>query len=106
MGKYTIDSGADLVIGNHPHWVQPVELYKGKLITYAHGNYIFDQMWSDETKIGVLGKYTFYENQLIDVEYIPIKIEYYGQPYVLNGVDKEKILESMKEESIILSGRN
>ena len=52
-----IDSGADLIIGNHPHWVQAVEVYKGKYITYAHGNYIFDQMWSYETRVGVIGKY-------------------------------------------------
>lgn len=45
LGKFTIDSGADVVIGNHPHWIQPLEVYKGKVITYAHGNYIFDQMW-------------------------------------------------------------
>jgi len=50
LGHFTIDQGADIVIGNHPHWIQPIEIYKGKLITYAHGNFIFDQMWSEETK--------------------------------------------------------
>jgi len=25
-------------------------VYHGKLITYAHGNFIFDQMWSEETR--------------------------------------------------------
>src|SRR3984893_4740510 len=42
IGHLAIDDGADLVIGNHPHWVQPVEIYKDRLITYAHGNFIFD----------------------------------------------------------------
>ncbi|MBP9719026.1 MAG: CapA family protein, partial [Candidatus Levybacteria bacterium] len=37
LGHVSIDAGADLVIGNHPHWIQPIEFYKGKLITYAHG---------------------------------------------------------------------
>jgi poly-gamma-glutamate synthesis protein (capsule biosynthesis protein) len=43
-----IDRGADMVIGNHPHWVQPVEAYKGKLIVYSMGNFIFDQEFNDE----------------------------------------------------------
>jgi hypothetical protein len=38
-----IDSGADFVLGDHPHWIQTTESYKGKLIVYSMGNFIFDQ---------------------------------------------------------------
>lgn len=38
-----IDGGADVVLGDHPHWVQSTEAYKGKLIVYSMGNFIFDQ---------------------------------------------------------------
>lgn len=103
LGHYTIDAGADLVIGNHPHWVQPVEIYKGKLITYAHGNYVFDQMWSEKTKQGVIGRYTFYDKQLVAVEYLPVQIEGYGQPYFLEGEKKQAILDDMHAQSILLS---
>ena len=37
-----IDAGADLIIGHHPHVVQPIEIYKGKYICYSLGNFIFD----------------------------------------------------------------
>lgn len=43
-----IDNGADVVLGNHPHWVQPTEAYKGKLIAYSMGNLIFDQEFSPD----------------------------------------------------------
>ena len=36
-----IDAGADLIIGHHPHCVQPVEIYKGKHIYYSLGNFYF-----------------------------------------------------------------
>lgn len=36
-----IDAGADLIIGSHPHVLQPVELYKNKLIVYSLGNFCF-----------------------------------------------------------------
>jgi Bacterial capsule synthesis protein PGA_cap len=39
-----IDAGADVVIGAHPHVMQEVEEYKGKLIFYSLGNFIFDQI--------------------------------------------------------------
>jgi poly-gamma-glutamate synthesis protein (capsule biosynthesis protein) len=32
LAHKAVDAGADLIIGNHPHWIQPVEFYKGKLI--------------------------------------------------------------------------
>jgi len=95
-----IDAGADLIIGNHPHWVQGVELYKNKFITYAHGNYIFDQMWSQETREGVLGKYIFNENGLKSVKFVPIIIDNYSQARFADEIEATKILNRMK-----LSGR-
>ncbi len=99
MAHLVIDAGADLIIGNHPHWVQGVELYKGKYIAYAHGNFIFDQMWSDETRIGVIGRYTFYDRELVKVDYIPILIEDYGKPVPMQGKDAQAVLDKMKEAS-------
>src|SRR5574341_129523 len=52
VGHALIDSGADMIIGAHPHWVQPVEEYHGGLIFYSLGNFVFDQMWSPETRRG------------------------------------------------------
>ena len=43
-----IDAGADMVIGNHAHWIQSTEAYKGKLIVYSMGNFIFDQQATPE----------------------------------------------------------
>lgn len=103
LAHLAIDSGADLIIGNHPHWIQPVEIYKNKMITYAHGNFVFDQMWSQKTKEGVLGKYTFFDKQLIDIEFFPIEIRDYGQPNFVKGDQKENILEEMKNESLKLN---
>ena len=36
-------SGVDSVIADHPHWVQDAEAYRGKLIVYSMGNFMFDQ---------------------------------------------------------------
>jgi len=106
IGHLAIDDGADLVIGNHPHWVQGVEVYKGKLITYAHGNFIFDQMWSQETREGVVGRYTFYGTQLIRVDYRPVLISDYAQPAWLDEAQGEgrTILQRMEHSSHLIAG--
>lgn len=41
LAHWLIDNGSDLVIGHHPHCIQPVEQYKGKYIFYSLGNALF-----------------------------------------------------------------
>ncbi len=36
-----IDAGADLVIGGHPHVLQPMEYYGGSVIVHSLGNFLF-----------------------------------------------------------------
>lgn len=43
-----VNGGADVVLGDHPHWIQSTEAYKGKLIVYSMGNFIFDQQSNAE----------------------------------------------------------
>lgn len=105
IAHLAVDAGADLIIGNHPHWVQAVELYKGKLIVYAHGNFIFDQMWSYETRVGVIGRYTFYDRVLARAEFIPVLIENYAQPVPLVGEEAQAVLDRMKTASEELAQR-
>ncbi len=58
-----IDAGADMVIGAHPHIVQPLETYKEKPIFYSLGNYIFDQYFSYDTTHGIaLGLHLEHKN--------------------------------------------
>jgi poly-gamma-glutamate capsule biosynthesis protein CapA/YwtB (metallophosphatase superfamily) len=105
IGHLAIDLGADIVIGNHPHWYQGVEVYKGKLITYAHGNFVFDQMWSEETREGVIGTYTFYGTQLVAASWKPVRSYDYGQPVFMNANDSASTLQTMEAASDTLATR-
>jgi gamma-polyglutamate biosynthesis protein CapA len=49
-----IDYGADIIIGHHPHVIQPIERYKNGIIIYSLGNFIFDFLFSKEFKLGML----------------------------------------------------
>lgn len=43
LARRLIDSGADLIVGHHPHVVQPMEIYNGKHIIYSVGNFLLSQ---------------------------------------------------------------
>ena len=52
LAQAAVDAGAKLVIGHHPHVIQPVEKYGNGLIAYSLGNFVFDQNFSQETMQG------------------------------------------------------
>jgi poly-gamma-glutamate synthesis protein (capsule biosynthesis protein) len=53
LGHQFVDAGADLIIGSHPHVIEPMEKYNGKRIYYSLGNFIFDQYFSEDTRNGL-----------------------------------------------------
>lgn len=80
LARKFIDEGADLVIGTHPHVVQPMEEYKGKRIYYSLGNFIFDQYFSPETKKGLAVRAKIDpEDNSIDFMDIDLSLETSGQ---------------------------
>ena len=80
-----IDAGADMVIGNHPHWVQSVEIYKGRPIWYALGNFTFDQSWSESTLEGVSLEITFRGGALVQARMNPHVLVKASQPNLLDA---------------------
>lgn len=45
-----IDNGADLIVGSHPHVIQPIEIYKEKEIVYSLGNFCYGGNKSPENR--------------------------------------------------------
>lgn len=89
-----IDTGADLVVGSHPHVIEDAEVYKNKPIFYSLGNFIFDQNFSTETQTGLVIDGKFTKSQLT-LNLIPIKIDHY-KPTLMTGVDPLKIINQLR----------
>lgn len=96
-----IESGADVVLGNHSHWIQPAEYYQDKLILYSHGNFIFDQMWSEKTREGMISTLIFEKSELVGVDFSPTYIVDYGKATVPSEERSNAILENFKNISIV-----
>ena len=80
LAHMAIDSGADMVIGHHPHVIEDIEEYNGKPIIYSLGNFIFDQSFSKDTMRGMLFSATFDGSNLIESNKKIITLNNHFQP--------------------------
>jgi poly-gamma-glutamate synthesis protein (capsule biosynthesis protein) len=95
-----IDAGADIVIGNHPHWAQAMEVYKGRPIWYALGNFTFDQTWSEPTLEGISLELTFRGSRLVQARLHPHVLIGGVQPNLLDPAGSgRRVLEPLFEAS-------
>lgn len=92
LAHAAIDAGADLVIGNHPHWAQVMEVYKGKPIWYALGNFTFDQDWSEPTMEGISLEMTFRGATLAQVRIRPHLVLARAQPNFMDPLGAGKVV--------------
>ncbi|HEX3099614.1 MAG TPA: CapA family protein [Patescibacteria group bacterium] len=99
FAQAAIDDGADIVIGAHPHWIQPFEKYKGKYIFYSLGNFVFDQSWSQDTKEGLTLKITLDKTAkqvvLKQIELVPVIIEHNSQPRLATEAEQKSIFKKI-----------
>ena len=94
LGHLSIDWGADLILGHHPHILQELELYRGRLIAYSLGNFVFGSE-SEKTNTSIILLCTFKEKALVRVEVVPLDVNNYRvvyQPRVLTGLKAEALL--------------
>jgi poly-gamma-glutamate synthesis protein (capsule biosynthesis protein) len=101
LGRKSVDWGADLVLGHHPHVLQEIERYKGRLIAYSLGNFVFGSE-SDRTNTSIILLCTFREKHLVRVEAVPLDVNNYRvsyQPRVLTGVQAETVIGELNSFS-------
>jgi poly-gamma-glutamate synthesis protein (capsule biosynthesis protein) len=96
FARAAIDAGADLVVGHHPHVIQRFERYKGGYILYSLGNLVFDQMWSQATREGLIAKAVFNGKELARIELVPVDIEDSARPVPLYGARADAIIERLR----------
>ena len=101
LGHMAIDWGADLVIGHHPHVLQELDVYKGRIIAYSLGNFVFGSE-SDRTNASIILLLTFQGKSLSRVEAVPLDVNNYRvkyQPRILRGQPAREVLEGINTVS-------
>ncbi len=90
-----LDAGADMFVGHHPHWIQITEQYKGKFIFYSLGNFVFDQMWSQDTREGLTFEVLFQDKKLSRIKLLPVIIDNFCCPRWANEEETKTILKKI-----------
>lgn len=93
--RTAIDAGADMVLGVHPHWVQGIERYKGRLIIYSLGNFIFDQDWSQPTLEGMLLHLYWRGTTLAGIRFVPTLDVSRSQPRPMSPTEAVDVFARM-----------
>ena len=95
--KLAIDNGAALVVSHHPHVSHGLELYKGRLIAYSLGNFLFDQYFP-ETQATYALKVWMDGDRLFRAEMIPIQLLDYRPVPAVAGM-RQAVLRRIVELS-------
>lgn len=102
LARFTIDQGADLVVGHHSKVLQGAEIYKGRPIAYSLGNFIFSGQTPEpgvsdyDTAILKVGL----KDQQMRVEFLPVEVRNF-QARVVKDSRGEQILNRIKDVSDI-----
>jgi poly-gamma-glutamate capsule biosynthesis protein CapA/YwtB (metallophosphatase superfamily) len=108
LGRFSIDHGADIVVGHHPHVIQGIDKYKDKYIVYSLGNFCFggNRNPSDKDTFVFQSIFTFRNGELAGQEGIvyPCSISSVDnvndyQPTLLKGKDRERVINRLLEYS-------
>ncbi len=87
LARKMIDAGASLVVGGHPHVIQDAELYRGKLIVYSLGNFVFDGFDLPEERQGWLLRLELDRRGLKAWQTRLVQIDAVGTPVPVSGAE-------------------
>ncbi len=90
LARFVIDCGADLVLGHHPHVAQGFGFYKGKLIVYSAGNFVFSP-GSNEGHYTVLTRLELDSRGFRSATVYPVYINN-GRPQLMGGSEGQSLL--------------
>lgn len=97
MAHEMVDAGADIVWGHHPHVLQGIENYRGKLIAYSLGNFIFDQTGARTTQSAIL-QCGIRSGRIFMARVIPVMVDRY-LPRLAKVEEARAILNHVRELS-------
>ena len=89
-----IDAGADVVLSHHPHVMQGIDTYKGKLIAYSLGNFLFPYKTVAGRKSFIL-RFQYGPKGVANITAVPVYLGDWGRPVVQTGASARAILNKL-----------
>jgi poly-gamma-glutamate synthesis protein (capsule biosynthesis protein) len=99
------DAGATMVVTNHPHVIQGMEYYGDKPIVYSVGNFVFDQMFSNEVRTGTVLEIVLQGGRVVGVRPKGVEIIDFHQPRLMNAGEQASLMDRFWQSEAIIASR-
>ena len=99
LGHACIDAGANLVVGHHPHFLQGIEVYRGKAIFYSLGDFTPGFSRSSRPAITMVARLVVSGSAIRQVSFMPGEINEREQPILLAADQAGDVVRWMEEAS-------
>ncbi len=112
LGHASIDAGADLVLGHHPHVLQGIEQYKGRKIIYSLGNFVFggNAKPAELDSMIYRARFTLKDGKVepLDDKIIPVaissnRVQNDFRPVLLTGAEADRVTKAIGDYSDALT---
>jgi len=92
LARSTVDFGAGLVVGHHPHVLQGIEIYNGTPIIYSLGNFVFPTSWETNHYSAAL-ELRLEAGKWRELRLHPVKLRYrIGTPRPARGAALQRVV--------------
>lgn len=102
LAKVAVDSGADLIVGNHTQYIQAFVDIENVPVYFGLGNFVFDQISEPERTQSLILRITFEGAEIVSRELIPAVNNATGQVRVANQQEFVQILTEIQNISSIV----
>ena len=99
VARRLVRAGADVVVGGHPHWLQGMEMVRGRLVAHSLGNFVFDMDFMRQTMEGAVLELTFWGGELKAVDLVPYVMDAQYAPRVVTGARAGRVLATLRATS-------
>ncbi|MEZ4104324.1 MAG: CapA family protein [Candidatus Paceibacterota bacterium] len=100
LATYLVEIGADMIVGHHPHVVQPIEIINDKLVFYSLGNFIFDQYFDTTVQTGLVLEISKNSNNEFLIDLLPVdNSTNLSQPNLMKLSQKNVFLQQLSANS-------
>lgn len=102
LARRSIEAGADVVVGHHPHVLQGVEVYGGRPIIYSLGNFAFPTPWVNN-QFSAAAEIRIEHGEWKKLTWHPVRLSNpTGTPAPAQGVDAQRIIDRLTRLSTAL----
>jgi poly-gamma-glutamate synthesis protein (capsule biosynthesis protein) len=99
LARVAVEAGADLVVGNHTHYLQGFEEINGVPVFYGLGNFIFDQTQERARQQSMILRVLLVGSEVVTYEIIPTVSDRRGKVFIASQEEAVEILTLLQNIS-------